>query len=154
MITARTYSNPHLPVISRDAELLTRSHNDIRLWLSTEIGLLNARSKLLLPVWLLHLIEIHEMMRSCLKKKKKKNFTSFCQPTRPITCANYGNHVQIFMKRLEALIRSQTSNDSRGFNTTQNSTTSIDEIYTLPCINSMARRHFALRLEISETFNA
>ena len=30
--------------------------------------------------------------------KKKKNCTSFCQPTRLITCANYGNHVQIFMK--------------------------------------------------------
>ena len=28
--------------------------------------------------------------------QKKKNFTSFCQPTRPITCANYGNHVQVF----------------------------------------------------------
>ena len=35
---------------------------------------------------------------SCLQKKKKKNFTSFCQPTRLITCANYGNYVQIFIK--------------------------------------------------------
>ena len=25
-------------------------------------------------------------------------FTSFCQPTMPITCANHGNHVQTFMK--------------------------------------------------------
>jgi len=30
--------------------------------------------------------------------KKKKDFTSFCQPTQPIACANYGNHVQIIMK--------------------------------------------------------
>ena len=27
-----------------------------------------------------------------LQQQKKKNFTSFCQPTRLITCANYGNH--------------------------------------------------------------
>ena len=26
--------------------------------------------------------------------KKKKDFTSFCQPTRPITCTNCGNHVK------------------------------------------------------------
>ncbi len=25
------------------------------------------------------------------KEKKKKDFTSFCQPTQPIACANYGN---------------------------------------------------------------
>ena len=31
-------------------------------------------------------------------KKKKKDFTSFCQPTQPIACANHGNHVQIIMK--------------------------------------------------------
>ena len=31
------------------------------------------------------------------QKKKKKDFTSFCQPTRLITCANYGNHVQYVM---------------------------------------------------------
>ena len=31
------------------------------------------------------------------KKERKKN-TSFCQPTRLITCLNYGNHVQVFMK--------------------------------------------------------
>ena len=35
--------------------------------------------------------------------KKKKNFTSFCQPTRPITCANYGNHVQIFTKSRQSM---------------------------------------------------
>ena len=33
-----------------------------------------------------------------LMKKKKKDFTRFCQPTQPITCASYGNHVQINMK--------------------------------------------------------
>ncbi len=27
-------------------------------------------------------------------------FKSFCQPTQPIACANYGNHVQIIIKRL------------------------------------------------------
>jgi len=31
-------------------------------------------------------------------KKKKKDFTSFCQPTQPIACAKHGNHVQIIMK--------------------------------------------------------
>ena len=30
-------------------------------------------------------------------------FTSFCQPTRLITCANYGNHVQIFMKSIQSM---------------------------------------------------
>ena len=38
-----------------------------------------------------------------MQKKKKKNFTSFCQPTRPITCANYGNHVQIFIKSRQSM---------------------------------------------------
>ena len=28
------------------------------------------------------------------QKKKKKDFTSFGQPTRLIACASYGNHVQ------------------------------------------------------------
>ncbi len=32
------------------------------------------------------------------RKKKKKDFTSFCQPTQPIACANHGNHVQFIMK--------------------------------------------------------
>ena len=32
-----------------------------------------------------------------MTKMKKKNFTSFCQPTQPIACANHGNHVQIIM---------------------------------------------------------
>ena len=31
--------------------------------------------------------------KGCVKKKKKA-FTSFCQPMRLITCANHGNHVQ------------------------------------------------------------
>ena len=31
---------------------------------------------------------------------KKKDFTSCCQPTRLITCANHGNHVQIIMKSM------------------------------------------------------
>ena len=26
------------------------------------------------------------------------HFTRFCQPTQPITCTNYGNHVQIIMR--------------------------------------------------------
>ena len=39
--------------------------------------------------------------RQCAKKKK--HFTSFCQPTRPITCANYGNHVQIFIKSRQSM---------------------------------------------------
>ena len=34
---------------------------------------------------------------------QKKDFTSFCQPTRLITCANYGNHVQIFMKSRQSM---------------------------------------------------
>ena len=33
-----------------------------------------------------------------LTPSKKKDFTSFCQPTQPIACANHGNHVQIIMK--------------------------------------------------------
>ncbi len=40
----------------------------------------------------------HLALFSQEKKKKKKDFTSFCQPTQPIACANYGNHAQIIMK--------------------------------------------------------
>ena len=38
-------------------------------------------------------------------KKKKNNFISFCQPTslRLITCAKYGNHVQIFINSRQSL---------------------------------------------------
>ena len=39
-------------------------------------------------------------MLPLLQKKKKNNFTWVCQPTRLITCANYGNHVQVFMKHV------------------------------------------------------
>ena len=32
------------------------------------------------------------------EEEEEAEITSFCQPTRLITCANYDNHVQIFMK--------------------------------------------------------
>ncbi len=45
-------------------------------------------------------MEMVHQRRSCTEsvKKKKKDFTSFCQPTQPIACANHGNHVQIIIK--------------------------------------------------------
>ena len=38
-----------------------------------------------------------QRLHNVIHGKKKKEFASFCQPARPITCASHGNHVQIFM---------------------------------------------------------
>jgi hypothetical protein len=34
---------------------------------------------------------MHRLHDSLAGRKKKKDFTSFCQPTQPIACANHGN---------------------------------------------------------------
>ena len=39
-----------------------------------------------------------QMLFLPMNGKKKKDFTSFCQPTQPIACANHANHVQVIMK--------------------------------------------------------
>ena len=55
------------------------------------------------------LIALHAFAeRNGSLKKKQKHFTGFCQPTRPITCANHGNHVQHFMKSRQSTTRWKT----------------------------------------------
>ena len=39
------------------------------------------------------ILQIRALICDTTKKKKKKNFTSFGQPTRLIACANHGNTV-------------------------------------------------------------
>ena len=49
-----------------------------------------------------------------LLRRASKDFTSFCQPKSPITCANYGNHVHYVDECVCVNIRGVPTPDKRG----------------------------------------
>ena len=90
------YSNAYMLVYVRES-----SWKDIMLEVSQEDIAEHVRSRLevssspcctmLLPVLIFLPANVHSL--ALCFSQMKKNLTSFCQPTRLITCVNHGNHV-------------------------------------------------------------